>query len=152
MTSSPSSTPPGTGQITRCSACGSRLRPEESWCSLCHHRVADDVPPAVPAAAAGPGAELDPVGPVDPVGPGDPADASIPVAPTRPADPAVLAQAEQLLAVLAATEAEHGRDSRFSVLQNWVGSRGGGAIVAAAGGVLLLIVGMLGLTLLGVLL
>jgi hypothetical protein len=144
---------PGTpvGAARRCRACGARLRQQESWCSLCHSSVLDDEPAlSTPVEASAPAKPVEPGALVEP---GEPVEPGAPVGPVeRPADPAVAAAADRLLAQLAAAEAGRARESGLTALQGRLGVRGGGAMLAAIGGAILLVVGILGLTLLGLLL
>jgi hypothetical protein len=159
MSSSPSTGPrSASGTQTRCQSCGSRLRPEETWCSLCHTPVAtakDEsqwaplIPPEEPVRA--------PV-PRD----GNPLEAASAAAaayiaargahtPRREADADVAATAARLLSELAASEADRSRETRFAQLQDRIGvsGKGGAVLIAAGGGVLFLVVGLVGLTVLG---
>jgi hypothetical protein len=135
------------GSVTRCVACGSRLRPEENWCSLCHHSVSAGAParpgdeaPTPPGdeAQLGPETEPEPFlrlpAPVEPV-----------------PDPVVIAAADRLIAELAAAEAGRDRESGLGSLQDRLGARSG-LVLAVGGGVMLLVIGILGLTLLGLML
>ena len=82
--------------------------------------------------------------------------AGLPLKPTatteRPADGEPLSAADLLIAELAAAEAERIRDSRFGGLHSRFGTRNGGVILAVVGGLVLLATGIVGLTLLGLLL
>lgn len=104
------------------------MRPEESWCSLCHHSVQSATP--VEPRVDGPGVMTN----------------------HEPTDPVVVATADRLIAELAAAAADRGRESRLRTLQTKFGVRGGGVVLAVSGGVVLLAIGVLGLTLLGLLL
>lgn len=121
-----------TGSATRCRGCGARMRPEETWCSLCHRSVLEVEPAAAEAQR--------------------PPEAQAAAEPGRPVDPTVLAQADRLIAELAATQARDGRESPLQALQSRFGERSAGLILAGLGGLVLLAVGILGLTLLGLLL
>jgi hypothetical protein len=169
--SSPSSSGPRNAAAAgaRCRACGSRLRPTDTWCSLCHTSVAPvggeagsgagpepagPLDPGLPSAFSGPstptGADrADPVAAADPADPADPVATPDSADPVAAADPVVAA--DRLLAELAAAEAERARESGVGALQRKLGLRGG-LLIAVAGGAALLIVGILGLTLLGMLL
>src|SRR5690349_2659953 len=165
MSSSSSSRPRSvTGPVTRCPACGSRVRPAETWCSLCHHNlVASATPkPAADQALLEP-VVLDPVaqeldaeveaGPAE-VGAGSAdGDAGSAAADHEAIDEATEAAAEseadRLLAGLAADEAERARESRLHGWQNRFAGRSGPVILAVVGSAVLLVIGMLGLTLLG---
>jgi hypothetical protein len=128
-----------TAEITaKCSACGRRLRPAETWCSLCHTVV-----PSVPVVPSGPSvprqAESAPAagrdGPVE-------------------LDPAVDAVATRLLVELSAAESFRERGSGLGSVKlrlGGFGERTTGILVAVIGGMLLLVVAILGLTLLGLL-
>ena len=125
----------------RCPSCGSRLRPEESWCSLCHHNLLTDKPVEVaePAARGGPKGLDGPATFVTHMLAGEPL-----------ADPVAAATADRLIAQLAVAEADRDRESGFGALFAQLGARGG-VVLAAISGVLLLAVGILGLTLFGLL-
>jgi hypothetical protein len=143
MSSSPSSRPRTAGsQTARCHSCGSRLRPEETWCSLCHQKVPTDTS--------------------DPTDISDPADTSAPAKPEP--EPSLAApvgrlsakqadaEADRLITALAAAEADRARESRFGALQDRFGTGRSGLVLAVIGGVLMLGVGLVGLTVLGLLL
>jgi hypothetical protein len=160
MSSSSSSRPRSVaGPVVRCPACGSRVRPAETWCSLCHHNLVTSATPK-PAAdqallesvAQEPDAEVE-VGPAE-VGPGIADAGAGPAAADHEAIdeamPAVAqSTADRLLAGLAADEAERARESRLHAWQNRFAGRSGAVILAVVGSVVLLVIGMLGLTLLG---
>jgi hypothetical protein len=136
MMSSAPSPAPRHAVADRCSSCGARLRPAETWCSLCHTPVTDGVPVAedIPAAA-----------PADP----DPVEDDGPEA-----DPAVNAIADRLLTELAAAETILERESSLGSLRLKVTELAGGhgaILLAVGGGVLLLALSLLGLTLIGLL-
>ena len=127
----------------RCRNCGARLRPEETWCSLCHQNVVDETP-SVPEPRVEPLAETA-------LSPEPGAQQSEPVAAGRPAadvDPDVAAAADRMLAELAASVTAGGQESRFGALRGSLGPYGG-MILGLAAGVALLACGLLGLTLLG---
>jgi hypothetical protein len=158
MSSAPSTGPrSAAGTQTRCQSCGSRLRPEETWCSLCHTPVAtakDEsqwaplIPPEEPVRAAVPPDE-------NPLLAASAAAAAYVAAlrsdAPREADPDVAATAARLISELAASEADRSRESRFAQLQDRFGvsGKGGVVLIAAGGGVLFLVVGLVGLTVLG---
>jgi hypothetical protein len=124
----------------RCLSCGSRLRPDEAWCSLCHTKVAIQGEPDRPGQGAD--AESD-----------DGAETPGPDASSVP-DPELAAVADRMLAELAASEKLVETQSRLGLLRlklTGSGSRGPVAL-AVGGGVLLLVLGVLGLTVLGLLL
>lgn len=138
--SSPAPPPPRPAAAARCPACGSRLRPDEKWCSLCHRDVVIIDPQAAP---------------VEEERTTDLAPASFVEhrpAIERPADPVAAAAADKLITELAAAEAVRNRESGISTLSGQLGGRSGGLIVASIGGVALLVVIILGLTLLGLVL
>jgi hypothetical protein len=164
MSSTPSSQPRrSAGPVTRCPACGSRLRPEETWCSLCHHNLLAVPETAAPlpvteaavteaagTGAAGTGAAGAGAAPDGP----EPERLSLVKSGSASAGPstAVLSAADRLIAQLAAAEAERARTSGLGALHSRLGSRSGGVILAVVGGVVLLMAGVLGLSLLGLLL
>jgi len=140
MTSSPpSGARQARGSAIRCPACGSRIRPEESWCSLCHHSLLEPEPAAAQLGFLEPESQQ----PVS-LKKRDPAVQSA-------TDPSVIATADRLIAELAAAEAARARESGLAGMQGRFGGRNGGVILAVVGGVLLLVIGILGLTLLGLL-
>ncbi len=169
MSSSPSSRPRNDGGPTaRCHSCGSRLRPEETWCSLCHQRVLAATPiepDAGPAELAksgeiGPFKEgtqasqplVDRVGEllVDRVGEGlvdRVGEATVNGRKARSSD-----EADRLIAKLAAAEADRHRDSRLAALHGRFGTARGGVMLAGIGGVILLVIAVIGMTVLGLLL
>jgi hypothetical protein len=153
----------------KCRSCGSRLRPEATWCSLCHTAVDDasslaagfldagflDAESGLTPAAARPAVAI-PAVPVHA--------AATPAVPMqadperRPIDPAVEAVAERLLAELAQDVSRNDQQTwltgllpRFERLTGLSGP-GGRLVLTMAGGVLLLAGLILGLTLLGLLL
>ena len=150
MTSSPpSGARQARGSAIRCPACGSRIRPEESWCSLCHHSLL-----AAEPAAAQPGF-LEPES-HQPESQQPESQQQVSLKKRDPAvqsatDPSVIATADRLIAELAAAEAARARESGLAGMQGRFGGRNGGVILAVVGGVLLLVIGILGLTLLGLL-
>ena len=168
---SPTSPP---GATARCRGCGARLRPGDTWCSLCHRNVLDGPEPgpaeleshrpSVPEPALGAQARTDPaLGAQARTGPAFGAEArtgpALAPAPRAaaddersPTDPAVLAAADRLIAQLASAEAALNRESPLNALQGRLGTRGGGVTLAVVGGLVLLGIGLLGLTLLGLLL
>jgi hypothetical protein len=165
MSSTPSSQPRrSAGPATRCPACGSRLRPEETWCSLCHHNLlavpGTAAPLPVTEAAAGTAGPAGTAGTgvagaagAAPDGP-EPERLSLVKSGSASAGPstAVVSAADRLIAQLAAAEAERARTSGLGALHSRLGSRSGGVILAVVGGVVLLGAGVLGLSLLGLLL
>jgi hypothetical protein len=162
MSSTPSSQPRrSAGPATRCPACGSRLRPEETWCSLCHHNLlavpGTAAPLLVTEAAAGTagtaGTGVAGAAGAAPDGP-EPERLSLVKSGSASAGPstAVVSAADRLIAQLAAAEAERARTSGLGALHSRLGSRSGGVILAVVGGVVLLVAGVLGLSLLGLLL
>lgn len=154
---------------TVCAQCGSRLRPEDAWCSLCFAPRAGAGPsPGVPREAP---PEVPPK--VSREVPREPApesdDAALPegwedgVVLTNPRPAAgnrseALASADRLIAQLAVSERAAQRGSRLGRLQSEVAARtglapgGAGAVIGAAGGVALLLGLIVVLTVLGLLL
>lgn len=161
MSSSPSFRPQNAAEpVNRCPSCGSRVRPEDSWCSLCHHnlRPTASEPTFEPAPTTEPGATTKPgPGGTPSAVTGEPARGPLSLVKTglasveRP-DPAVLSEADRLIAELAAAEAERARESGFGTWSGRLGTRTGGVLLAVVGGVVLLVTGLLGLSLLGLLL
>jgi cytochrome c553 len=153
MSSAPSSGPRhARDAVGRCASCGARLRSEETWCSLCHAAVPE-------AMAADRWAPLLPAPAVEPVPKG-----AEPGADGEP-DPAVSGRADQLadqlLAELAAAEALRAQQTGLGALQLRFGSmlglgdlseRSRGIVLAVGGGIFMLFAGIIGLTLLGLLL
>jgi hypothetical protein len=150
MSFSPEPTHAAAAGTTRCRSCGSRLRPEDEWCTLCLTRVAPEEPeepqqseqPEEPAAGA---AEPEPLAADRPVeadaedAAGDDGDDE-----DDEDDPdeaarrrAREAEAERMLAELAATESR-ALPPRLAALNT--GGRAGGAVLATLGGVVVLAV------------
>ena len=128
---------------TRCRNCGARLRPEETWCSLCHQNVVDETP-NVPEPRAEPLAEPGPF----PEPGADPAESGPPARPGADLDPELESAADRMLAELAASVTARSQESRFGALRSSLGPYGG-MILGLAAGITLLACGLLGLTLLG---
>jgi hypothetical protein len=141
------------------------LRPEETWCSLCHQRVPAATPiesDAGPAEHAksretGPRQQasqplVDRVGEllVDRVGEGlvdQVGEGTVNGRKARSSD-----EADRLIAKLAAAEADRHRDSRLAALHGKFGTARGGVMLAGIGGVVLLVIAVIGMTVLGLLL
>jgi hypothetical protein len=168
MSSLPSSRSVKTsGTDLRCTKCGSRVRPEQTWCSLCHTSIsapgdwgsvtelvgelgdalADEPSPV--SAAASDAATADEGVRADEAVAADQSAAQVEAAQAEAA-----LTADRLLVELAAAESGRTRESRLSALQGklGLGGRSTAILIAGAGGVLLLTVMFLGLTLLGLLL
>ena len=158
MSFSPEPTHAVTGAATtRCRACGSRLRPDDAWCTLCLTRVAPEEPEAVApagpeaaeaaaepeageAAAEAEAAEPEGAEAADVAGPRTPADVDPAEAARREAE------AERMLAELSATESR-AVPSRLAALNP--GGRAGGVVLALLGGVVVLAVLMAGMAVAG---
>jgi len=143
--------------VGRCSNCGSRLRPDEVWCSLCHTSVAGlpaqggtDLEPGTDVV---PGTEVESSTDVEPGT--EVASAVVGERAEKELDPAVAAVADKMLAELEVAEADRARESGLESFRRRFGGLEGnqGAIIlAVGGGVFLLALSMVGLTLLGLLL
>ncbi len=164
MSSSPTSGPRhAVSTDGRCVSCGSRLRPDDAWCSLCHTPVATESVPAqwAPPVTADPAPDNDTTPADDPVeqddlGPdGLGKDDEDDVAPggLRPdPGPEVSAAADQMIAELAAMEARRERESGVGLLRqrfSGLSPRAAALVLAAGVGVGLLVVIILGLTVVG---
>jgi hypothetical protein len=172
MSSSPS---PGPGRAAaaagRCSACGSRLRPDDAWCSLCHtavqtghvpdvgdmadetHAVPDHERRVTHTAVARPRdvARRDNPGPDV----GRPDNSGPEMAGPDVARPDVVATADRMLAGLAAAESARNQASSSGSLEaalTRLSRRGGGLLLAGVGAAVLLALLFLGFTVLGLLL
>ena len=147
MSFSPEPTHAAAAGTTRCRSCGSRLRPEDEWCTLCLTRVAPEEPeepqqseqPEEPAAGA---TEPEPLAADSPVeadaedaARDDEDDEDDPDEAARRR--AREAEAERMLAELAATESR-ALPPRLAALNT--GGRAGGAVLATLGGVVVLAV------------
>lgn len=159
MSSAPSSGPRHVVDADKCRNCGARLRPEATWCSLCHTTVAG-VPEAGRWAPLLP-ADRPLADAVSELRREPSATETAPMQATpepRPADPELEAAAERLLAELAQDEARRDRQTRLAAFRQWferlTGLTGAGRelVLAVSGGVVLLAGLILGLTLLGLLL
>jgi hypothetical protein len=147
----------------RCTSCGARLRPEESWCSLCHASVpeapvlAEWAPPVEESIIRG--AADQGVADLGESGEGESGQRAVVVggegAATAESDAEIAAAADQLLAELKRAEALLARESGLGKLRDLLGERSPRAtavLLAGAGGVGLLILTILGLTLIGLVL
>jgi hypothetical protein len=136
MTSLPPSGPRPSPALkpARCHSCGARLPPDASWCSLCHAdvraRTPDRPAPSVAAEAQVSEAEAE----------------------AEPELDATLA--DRLIAELAAHESKAATQSWLGRVQARLDGSGApnGVVIGVIGGGLLLVVGLLGLTVLGLLL
>ena len=162
MSSSPfAGSSPRAGTELRCRTCRARLRPEETWCSLCHTPVAtvEDtsqwaplIPPEEPVRAPAPrmAAAENPLAAASAAAAEYVAGRSTDGEPEpRTLDRDPDAVADRLIADLAVAEAARGQESRFAVWSSRFSGRGGGVMLAAVGGVVLLAAGLIGLTVLG---
>jgi hypothetical protein len=121
------------------------LRPEETWCSLCHQNVVDETP-SVPEPRAEPALDADP-GPI-PIPGAEPAEPVVAALAGADVDPELVAKADRMLAELAASVTTGSQESRLGALRSSLGPYGG-MILGLAAGITLLACGLLGLTLLG---
>jgi hypothetical protein len=183
MSSSPSSrSVTAAGNDARCPKCDARVRPGQTWCSLCHTDLSAaseeaSTPAVVDELGDGPADTPQPADTADPSdaepsnadpSTAEPATAATSNAETSNADPAdeeltpersaALAEAalaaDRMLVELAAAEADRARESGVHALQGRLGTGGRSTamLIAGVGGALLLAVIVLGLTLLGLLL
>jgi hypothetical protein len=159
MSSSPSSrSVSASGTDRRCTKCGSRVRPEQTWCSLCHTSVS--APSADESKWGSVAALVDELGdtladePPPPPFSAASTSAEDVTADRSTARAQAVLSADRLLIQLAAAEAGRSRESRLSALQEKLGTggRSTAVLIAGIGGALLLAITVLGLTLLGLLL
>ena len=151
-----------------CAECGSRLRPEDAWCSLCLTPVASAGQPAAPGPPAVVAeAVVDEEVGADEVVDEEPEerlpegweDGVVVTGPRRGTEQRALAlaSADRLIAELAASERTTSRHLRLGRLQYEVAERtglapqGAGMLIGVAGGCALLLVLVLALTVLGML-
>jgi hypothetical protein len=159
MSFSPEPTHATAGATTRCRSCGSRLRPDDEWCTLCLTRVVPDEPEADtagPEAESEPEPEPEPESGSEPEAAGDEADEAaeatgeVPDGVPAEVDPDELArreaEAERMLAELSASESR-AVPSRLAALNP--GGRAGGVVLATLGGVVVLAVLMAGMAVVG---
>ncbi len=138
---------------SRCRQCGSRLRPDDEWCSLCLTPVRAPAPvePVLPSAARTadqPAPETVRVSAGHPAGPARP--------PVTAVDPEVIAVADRMLAELALASAVERNTGLHRLLartaeRTGLSGTGAGLVLAAAGAGVFLVVLIVALTLVGLL-